>query len=211
MDERQPKITGLILAGGLAKRFGGGKCSAILADFPLITWVYSTLSEISQAIWLSVRTQEFQIPEDLAFERIFIDERPGAGPVVALARILQQTKGTLIVAPCDQPFLRKSLLYFLLHEAQRENAEVAVCTDEKGRLLPFPGIFRGPLKLVGTSFKEALAQKHTLIIAPPSWRKYDPLGVSFFNVNYREDLYRAQKLMEAARIARPPYPPQPSS
>ncbi len=188
-------LVGLILAGGFAKRFGGGKCEAKLLGKPLICWVYEALNEIVPEIWLSLRPDQ-EKPAFLKFKGIIYDKNPGGGPTLALADFLKtKSKNTLVlVTSCDQPFLQKKLLLFLIEKAKESRALALCCVDEKERLLPFPGIYRGGQTLSGHSFKEALKRLTKTVFLPPSlWRPLDPEGLSFFNINTKQDLLRAQQ------------------
>ncbi|HHI98112.1 MAG TPA: molybdenum cofactor guanylyltransferase, partial [Thermodesulfatator atlanticus] len=137
----QKRIIGLILAGGLAKRFGGGKCRAELKGKPLIAWVYEAISPFCAEIWLSWRRPPYEGPE-LPFSRIIYDEKPGAGPAVALNSALKKKKeGHLLVLPCDQPLVRPKLLKKLIKTAQDEPFWETVVFRDDQRLLPFPGLY----------------------------------------------------------------------
>ena len=190
----QSKIIGLILAGGQAKRFGGGKCLAYLKELPLMSWVYTALDPFCDEIWLSWRKPPYEGPR-LSFSKIIFDEEPGAGPVKALAPVLKKQKPDqfFLVAPCDQPFLQPRLLKFLIQ--QISSFEVVICLNEKERPLPFPAIYQGGISLEGRSFKEAFKHLKVKKIPPSIWKGLDPKGVSFYNINYLDDLERAKQLL----------------
>ena len=192
----QKKITGLILAGGLAKRFGGGKCRAKLKGKPLIAWVYEAISPFCAEIWLSWRRPPYEGPE-LPFSRIIYDERPGAGPAVALNSALKKKKeGYLLVLPCDQPLVRPKLLKKLIKTVQDEPFwETVVFTDHQ-RLLPFPGLYSKATTIENGTLKELVAKTKSLVIPERVWREWDEKGLSFFNINFREDLKKAEGLIE---------------
>ena len=190
MIPRQSKKVGLIFAGGQAKRFGGGKCHALLEDRPLIEHVYRALRPLVDELWLSTKKGYF-FPE-LAFARVIEDEVPFEGPARALLRILSSLhpEDLILAAACDQPFLNPSLLSFLLESAENEGALAVMCLREDGKILPLPGVYRRGLT-GGPSFRDLAPRDRLLFLSPEQWRRFDPDGQSFFNVNFREDLERA--------------------
>ncbi|AEH44171.1 formate dehydrogenase accessory protein FdhD [Thermodesulfatator indicus DSM 15286] len=188
------KLTiGLILAGGEARRFGGGKCQAILQGKPLIQWVYESIKPFTFEIWLSVKKQE---DFGLTFTKVIKDPFPGAGPAVALRETLKHVANNkvLLVTSCDQPLIQKKLLKGLVSFFDPHQYEIAVFIDEKGKILPFPGLYKASLKNKKVNaLRDFLKNTKALIIKPELWRKWDPKGLSFYNINYRKDLERLEK------------------
>ena len=200
----EPKrgITGFILAGGLAKRFGGGKCAAKLNGKPLITWVYEALSPFCAEIWLSWRTPPYEGPK-LPFSKIIFDERPGAGPAAALNYALKKKRqGYLLALPCDQPLVKSKLLKNLIKMAQKEPLWETIVFEDEKRLLPFPGLYSRPVPLEEGTLKEVIQKTKSLIIPKKIWRGWDKEGLSFFNINYREDLKKAEGLISRMNPSR---------
>ncbi len=196
MRSPNPKLKGLILAGGFARRFGGGKCQAILASKPLISWVFEALKPFCNQIGLSIRPEMKPEHFGIHFDFIVYDEYPGAGPAAAINSALKKQKGVLLVTPCDQPFLIPNLLENLkINFFKGGSLNALAFSDEKGRLLPFPGIYREPL-CFASSLKEIFERCRSQTIPPEIWRNWDPLGLSFFNVNRKEDLEKAAELFK---------------
>ncbi len=205
MPSLKGKIVGLILAGGQARRFGRPKCLEHLEGKPLIHWVYTSLKEVCQEIWLSLRDEEqTKIYQHLLiWKKIVLDPLPGQGPLpaVAAAATTLRPEDLLLVVPCDQPLLRPTLLKTLLNQSLNTDFWGIFCQDQGGRLLPFPAVFRKRLfagcaleTLAEKSFRKFLAPKEILCLPPSVWQKVDPQGLSFFNINYQKDLERAKGL-----------------
>ncbi len=195
MKKQQIKKIGLILAGGQAKRFGGGKCHALLKNLPLIEWVYRTLRPLVDEIWLS--TKKGYVFKSLLFDRVIEDETPFQGPARALARLLSSRKDELfLVAACDQPFLNPSLLRYLIERTLCEGALATICLKEDGQWLPLPGIYRAGICL-GRSLRDLGPKERILFLRPEEWRSFDPEGWSFFNINFQEDLQAAELILPA--------------
>jgi len=202
----EAKIIGLLLAGGRAKRFGGKKCLSLLKGKPLIIWTYEALKEIAQEIWLSVREEGQPEIEFVPAKRILLDKVKDKGPLWALLQALKEItpQDLLLLTACDQPFLMRPLLEFLHQEAlAHPRAEAIVCLDHEGKILPFPGLYRqGLLSKEGrktSSFYRYLKERKTRFVSPKAWQKFDPEGLSFFNINYQEDLVLAEKILAKYR------------
>ncbi len=202
MNKKQIRKIGLILAGGQAKRFGGGKCEAVLGHSPLINWVYQAVRPLVDEIWLS--TKKGYSFKDLSFEEIIEDPVPFEGPARALERILRPlSEGhKMLVVACDQPFLRPRLLRFLFEEAQKGDWWAVICQGRDGKWRPLPGVYSPGLKW-GKSFKELSPREKVLVLPPSLWEPYDPEGLSFFNINYQKDLEQAQEKLKRARKGSP--------
>ncbi len=201
------KIIGLLLAGGRAKRFGGKKCLSLLEGKPLIIWTYKALKKVAQEIWLSVREEGQPEIELVPAKRILLDRVKDKGPLPALLQALREIdpKDLLLLTACDQPFLMKPLLEFLCQEAlAHPQAEAIVCLDHQEKVFPFPGLYRrGLLSDEGrdiSSFYRYLRKRKTRFVSPRIWRRFDPKGLSFFNINYQEDLVQAERILAKYRL-----------
>ncbi len=201
------KSIGLLLAGGRGKRFGGKKCLSILEERPLILWTYEALKGITDEIWLSVREEGQPEINLVPAQRIFFDKVKDKGPLSALLQALKEidSKDLLLLTACDQPFLMKPLLEFLCQEAlAHPQAEAIVCLDHEGKVLPFPGLYRRKLlpddERNISSFHRYLRKRKTRFVSPRIWQRVDPEGLSFFNINYQEDLVLAEKILARHRL-----------
>jgi len=201
-------LIGLILAGGQARRFGGRKALARLSGRPLILWVLEALRPFCREIWLSLREPE-QPEASLGshFDRILLDSFPGEGPLAGLFTALQELSAQeiLLAATCDQPLLKASLLQGLLTLQERAPDRAIVCLRSED-YEPFPGIYCPPLapdlqrylREGGRSVRgwlQGLSSAKLLGIPPKKWYAWDPEGLSFLNINYREDLKRIEDLL----------------
>ncbi len=205
MPPSSNRTIGLVLAGGQAKRFGKNKSLALLNKEPLIGWTLKGLRKVCQEVWLSVGQKGMENPyRFLSWDKIFYDEVPQSGPLTALLGPLKETadQDLLLVCACDQPLLAVNLLKYLIQVALKSPEPAVVCVDDQGKILPFPGIYRR-LLIKGWSSKRALhgsmrnflKGKGARFITPREWRKFDPQGLSFFNINYPKDLEKAKGLL----------------
>ncbi len=196
------KIIGLILAGGLAKRFGSKKCLATLKGKYLIQWSYEALKPLCDEIWLSITPKDLFITKIISTQKVIFDKKPGSGPFIAFLQALEHTslENLFLLAACDQPLLVNSLLKLLIRKALNQpSVDAVICIDNQQKILPFPGVYSPRLvnnipNNLKASFRSFLGRKNIKTIPPQEWQKFDPTGLSFFNINYKKDLILAEKL-----------------
>ncbi len=206
-------ITGIVLAGGQSKRMGRDKAWLPVAGRPMIQWVLHAVAEVTQYQMIVSRhigrLNELDVP-------VVEDRFPARGPLTGIHAGLKAAPTDLcVVVACDLPMVRPELLRLLaaavgpFHAAMPYVAEGSppppgdlVAAREAG-LQPLCAAYRraclAPLeKLLTTGAVAAVVVASVVkarILAPEEWRRVDPDGRSFFNVNYAEDAHLAAKLL----------------
>jgi len=130
MKGKQAKITGVILAGGRARRMGGQDKGLIpLIDRPLITYVLDAVKPcVDQLLINANRSQEeykrFQIP-------VISDETTGFdGPLAGILAAMKVSQtDALITAPCDTPMLQERMVQRMINTMRNHEAEICVAHD----------------------------------------------------------------------------------
>lgn len=130
------EISGVILAGGLARRMGG--IEKALVEFhgeTLLSHVIKRIQPQVNTLYLNANKkleqyQEFSLP-------ILEDEKKGfLGPLAGILTALNKIETEyLLVTPCDAPFVSLNLAEKLFKEMQQQNALGAVVHDGE-RLQP---------------------------------------------------------------------------
>jgi len=130
------EISGVILAGGLARRMGG--IEKALVEFQgetLLSHVIKRVQPQVKTLYLNVNKkleqyQEFNLP-------ILEDEKKGfLGPLAGILTAFNKIETHyLLVVPCDAPFVSLNLAETLFKEMQYQNALGAVVHDGE-RLQP---------------------------------------------------------------------------
>lgn len=202
MSHRQ--VAALVLAGGQARRMGGGdKCLLPLAGRPILAHILERLAPQVGPLAINAngdpaRFADFGLP-------VLADVLPGSqGPLAGVltgllwAETLRPAVRWLLTVPGDGPLLPADLVSQLLRAVTEEDAELA-CAASGGRAHPVIGLW--PLALTG-SLRQALTEEEVrkvdlwtgrYRVAEVGWpdRPHDP----FFNVNRPEDLEAAAALL----------------
>lgn len=197
-------VAGLILAGGLARRMGGGQKALVqLGGRHLVGHAIERLAPQAAPLALNVNV------DDPAFEALDLpivrDTVPDfAGPLAGVlaglewAGSLSPGPEWLLSAPTDAPFLPDDLVGRLLESAEREDAEVAVAMSD-GRTHPVVALWRTSLRdalheaLVNRDIRKIdrfTGERRTVHV---EWDTAD--GDPFFNVNTPQELEAATALL----------------
>lgn len=201
---REPMVVGVLLAGGLARRMGGGdKCLRALGGRPILTHLIERAAPQVQALLLNAngdpaRFAGFHLP--VAADVVEGFAGPLAGVLTGLEWAREQHPGVrwVVSLATDTPFIPPDLVQRLLEAATREGAEIA-CAASLGRVHPVFGLW--PTALAG-DLRRALVEegvrkidvwtaRYRLAVADFSVAGADP----FFNTNRPEDLAEAERLL----------------
>jgi molybdopterin-guanine dinucleotide biosynthesis protein A len=191
--------TGVILAGGLNKRFSGRKKAFIrLGEKRILDRIYSVFNDLFEEIILVTNDPLEYVEWDLT---IVTDLFPKRSSMTGIHAGLFYTKTPYaFVAACDTPFLKRDLIEIVL-DAVDPRIDVVVPETSKG-LEPLCSLYAieclKPLEqqLVRDKFKiDRFLQKVRVKTIPETiLRKKDPHLISFFNINTPEDLKQAQEI-----------------
>lgn len=198
------KIAGVLLAGGLARRMGGGdKCLRPLAGRPILNHVLARVRPQVGPLVLNANGDAARFAGyDLPIAADVIDGY--AGP---LAGILTGMEWAAAAAPecewlasfaTDAPFLPGDLVARLKAAVASEKAEMA-CAASLGRTHPvfalWPVALRDELRwaLIDEEMRkiDAWTARFKLAIVEFTAQPLDP----FFNANRQEDFAEAERLM----------------
>ena len=198
MHEGTAATDGLILAGGRARRMGGGDKGMLrVGDSTVLARVFATLAPQVDHLLLSANGDPARFA-DLGLH-VVADEIDEAGPLGGLLAGLDWTAthrpsvATLLSVPGDTPFLPRDLVS-RLGAAGRPG--VIAMAMSGGRAHPtvalWPVVLRHSLRIFladsATRSVRAFAERHDIVYAEWPDRPRDP----FANVNTPEDLARAQ-------------------
>ena len=197
-------VTGVILAGGLARRMGGqAKPLIALGEIPILSRVIEVLRPQCASLSLNANTglhryQLYQLP-------ILVDATDGfLGPLAGVlagmdaAAENQPDVNFLLSAPGDTPFLPQDLVARLYAAKTQEQASIAVAASG-GRAhhtvalwdISLREALRKALNDEGVRAVSEFIARHKKVDVDWSLDPYDP----FFNVNSPQDLEIATEIL----------------
>lgn len=208
MPEPRADVAAVLLAGGMARRMGGGdKCLQPLGGRPLLAHVVARIGPQVGSMVLNAggdpeRFADFGLP-------VIPDIVPGfAGPLAGIlsgldwvGRQAPECRWVLSV-PTDAPFLPHDLVARMVRDVQAAGEGMFACGASAGRRHPVVGLWplacREALRiaLVENDVRkiDAFTADYTCLAVEYPDRPYDP----FLNANRPEDLARAEALLDMA-------------
>jgi molybdopterin-guanine dinucleotide biosynthesis protein A len=200
-----PPTLGLVLAGGQARRMGGGDKAFIqIGGKPILDYVLARLRPDCGRIVLNangdpVRFASYGLP--VVPDSVPDFAGPLAGILAGLDWAAENTPGIewMVSAPGDCPFLPADLVT-QLHDVRRAEEKPLACAQSGDWRHPVVGLWRVALRdnlrhaLVNEDLRkiEVWTGRHGIAIATWPDKPVDP----FFNVNTPEDVAQANILAE---------------
>lgn len=201
--DRLPPVTGVVLAGGMARRMGGGdKCLKAIAGRPLLRHVIDRAARQVHPLLLNAngpaaRFAEFGLP--IVADVVHGYAGPLAGILTALewARVCTDDCRWVASFASDTPFFPTDLVIRMLDAVAAEDTDMA-CAASDGQVHPVFGLW--PVALAD-ELRRALMEedvrkverwtgRYKLSVVEFACKPFDP----FFNVNTPGDLNRAEYL-----------------
>ncbi len=192
----------IVLTGGKSSRMGRPKALLLFDGEPLIVHILRTLQNLfSEAIVVAAPEQELP-PLSATLVR---DEAAYQGPVGGIYYGLRAaSREVAFVTSCDVPFLSLPLISYLT--SQISNCDVVVPYWQE-RLQPLHAVYR---RSVAPLLKDQLERGElrpislykkvrTREIHEDEIRRFDPEGLSFLNMNTREEYQGALTQWEKSR------------
>jgi molybdopterin-guanine dinucleotide biosynthesis protein A len=192
-------LSGIVLAGGRSRRLGIDKANLTFDDRTLLEIVIDRLSSICPQVIVASGSRSAQDIPGLQVKFVS-DTIPGAGPLagVQAGLAVAPTAFSLVVA-CDMPFLNLPLLEYMAGLPRRYQALLPRAADGWHPLHAvyarscLPAI-ESLLARGSNSMEELLSRLDVRTLSEEELRRYDPEGLSLFNLNSQQDLARAQTI-----------------
>ena len=211
------KRAAIILAGGESSRFGSNKALQLLAGKPLICHVAERLSQIADETLVVIGYREPRAEYEATLPpsvRVLNDDREGKTPLIGIATGLHAAKSDYaVICACDIPFVNEEVIKLLFQGVS--GADAAIPRWNAGYIEPLEAVYR-----VTTTLKAA---RETLALSGPPLRvmiskltqvvyvsvedeigRVNPNLQTFFNVNTKEDMDRAEELYSREYSPRSP-------
>jgi molybdopterin-guanine dinucleotide biosynthesis protein A len=201
------KRAAIILAGGESSRFGSNKALQLLAGKPLICHVAERLSQIADETLVVIGYREPRAGYEAVLPssvRIMNDGQEGKTPLIGIVTGLQVVKSEhALICACDIPFVKEGVVELLFQRAS--GADAAIPRWNGGHIEPLEAVYRTASTLKATretlTFSglplRAMIGKLAQVVyvsVEDEVGKLDSDLRTFFNVNTREDMDRAEEL-----------------
>ena len=205
------RVTGIIVAGGLSRRFGSDKASASLRGRPLLQWVRDALTPAVDEIVVVTAAGQALPPMHPSVPFTVVEDRePERGPLAGLAAGFSATTAPVcFAASCDAPLLATPVVERII-EALGEHD--AVLPEVGGFRQPLAAVYRresclaaaeAALATGGNRVIDAFAGLDVLGLAEDRLAGVDPDLRSFRNANTPEELSAVAALLDSPPPARP--------
>ncbi|WP_096198877.1 molybdenum cofactor guanylyltransferase [Bacillus sp. FJAT-45350] len=192
-------ITGVLIAGGQARRFGAAKAFALYNEKPFYKYSLEALASLSTDTLIISHpdlVDEFMKREAVP---IYTDIEPyqGCGPLAGiLTAINYTTTDWYLIAPCDTPLLTAELLQDIA--SAKTNQDDCVIPIVEGRKQPLIALYHRRTKtIIEELLKEGIYKVGALLErVEVNYLEASTKKKAFNNVNTKEDLLKIEKAEE---------------
>ena len=197
-------VVGVLLAGGLSRRMGGGdKCLRLLGGQTILSRVVETVRPQVEVLALNAngdtrRFAEYGLP--VVADTVMGNPGPLAGVLSGMEWAVENRPDCQWIAtmPTDAPFLPTDLVVHLTASLVDTGTEMA-CAASGGRHHPVCALWpvylrdalRDAIMVEGIRKVDVWTGRYSLSIVEFSVQSYDP----FFNTNRPVDLSQAEKML----------------
>jgi len=184
----------VVLAGGKSSRMGRPKALLPFGDAPLVTLIVEKLRRLLDEIVVVAAPGQDLPSMPVTLVR---DEVPFQGPVGGIVYGLRAARAdSVFVTSCDSAFLNTGLVAHLLRQIADHDV---VVPHWDGRYQPLHAVYRrSVLPLLEAQLARGelrpvflFGKVRTRVIDEAEVRRFDPDGLSFFNMNTPEDYAQA--------------------
>ncbi|WP_085904280.1 molybdenum cofactor guanylyltransferase MobA [Kiloniella majae] len=203
-------VAGVILAGGLARRMGGGdKGLKSLAGESLLARIIQRIRPQVGPLVLNANgdSQRFKV-FSLPVAADVVDDNPGplAGVLTGMEWVAAYSPNVkwMVSVPCDAPFIPMDLVDRLISKATKQGVPLA-CAMSQGRTHPVVGLWSVALR---NDLRQAIMQEEMRKVDRWTERhgichvSFDDVVIGnetidpFYNANKPDDLVRVESLLE---------------
>lgn len=190
-----------IVAGGQSTRMGQDKAFMPLAGQPLIARILARLAQTAPAETLLIANR--REPFAALHLPVYPDALPGNGSLGGIYTALQHSRnGLTLVVACDMPFLNPDVLRYLVGLAGADADVDAVVPRSGARAHGLHAVYRrtclepmrAQLEAGKLSVMALLDRVRTRYVDDVELAEFDPLRLSFFNVNTPDELAEAERI-----------------
>jgi molybdenum cofactor guanylyltransferase len=193
-------VTAIILCGGKERRFGSSKAEAVVGGKRIIDRLTERLTLISKQILVvtSLEKKDIILTNQA---QIVVDKFPGRGPLGGVYTGLMAAENQYsIVVGCDNPFINNRLLQYMVSLTNNYDAVIprlgkdmieALHSVYSKSCVP---VMQQALEENRLSIYKIIDRLNVRYIHREEYLPIDPRMLSFFNINFPDDLARANRI-----------------
>jgi molybdenum cofactor guanylyltransferase len=196
-DDGRRATFGAVLAGGRSTRMGVPKATVELGGRPLAS--YPAMALAAAGLRPAIVAKEDSSLPDLSLP-VVRETDPAPHPAAGILAALGAAEGPVVVVACDMPLVPAQLLRVLA-----DLPAAAALPAIGGRLQPLlaryePGVAPALERAVerGEPLRNAVGALEPLVLGPDELAGFGDPSLIAFNVNDRDDLEAAERLMAPA-------------
>jgi len=202
MPGTKAKMSATILAGGNSVRMGENKAFLEIDGIPIISRIHTLFKELFEEV--IIVTNEKSVFENFD-SKIYTDLLSNKGALGGLyTGIFYSSFRYSFCVACDMPFIKKSLVKFLIENTNEDDAIVPRTSDG---LQPLHAIYSknclDPIKTIIEQGKYRIIDFYDFIkvkiVDEIDFLHLDPVRESFINVNTPEELLVIRRGKESTR------------
>ena len=198
------KATGVILAGGDSRRMGRNKALMRLGDETLISRTLKRLQSVTDETIIIANSAHLYTELGV---RVYEDLVPDTGALGGVYTGLSYAANNAVLCvACDMPFLRPKLMTYFVSVLGEHDAVVPYTRemgDSNPKLQTLCAVYsRRCGQVIRQMLDQGELRLHALcnrvsvrMVQPEEWREFDPEGLSFVNVNTREDFEEVKEML----------------
>ena len=199
----------IVLAGGFSKRFGQDKALLLLGTKPLVVHVLDRIANIANERLVVVNTEEQRTSiQRIAKNKanVLVDEYKTQTPLAGAYTGFNHAKNEYaLLLSCDTPFINSEIARLLLETCTHKEASIPRWPE--GYMEPLQAAYH--VKSACAAAKIALDEgkldmnamitrlRNVRYISTLVLQHFDPRLNTFFNINTRADLKRAETLLKS--------------
>ena len=196
--------TGVILAGGESRRMGRNKALMHLGDETLIARTLKRIQTVTDET--IVISNSANLYTELGVQ-VYEDLVPNSGALGGVYTGLNYAANNAVLCiACDMPLLQLKLMRYLVSVLGEYDAVVPYTRGVKEsnpKLQTLCAVYsRSCVQTVRQMIDEGELRLHALcdrvtvrMVPPGEWREFDPEGLSFVNINTREDFEKVKEML----------------
>jgi molybdopterin-guanine dinucleotide biosynthesis protein A len=203
--------TAIILAGGLSERLGQDKGLVPLAGKPLVWHVFQRASHVVDEVLVVISSshKKESYSQVLPKTQILLDIRDQRTPLMGALTGLKNAQGHYsVLLPSDAPFVSEDVLKLLFEVSSGMNA--AIPKWPNGYIEPLQAVYKtsSALSAAEKAIQRGEVRPLNMIMLLSKVRyistlviqQIDPKLTTFFNINTRNDLKKAEELIKKIDI-----------